>query len=142
MGAAEQHGADRGAGLLSTSFGIGVFLIFVLFSVQLLVNLYAASVVTSAVYDAARQVALRGSQPPTQAEQDAAVERARSILGTYGRDALFEWSFDDPSAPNVVKLRVRVANPRLLGPGVDHLVGLDVIDRTVVVRVEKEQPAP
>lgn len=139
---AERPYADRGSGLLSTSFGIGVFLVFVLFAVQLLINLYAASAVTSAAYDAARQVAVRGSSPPTQAEQDAATQRARSILGRYGRDARFEWSFDDPVAPSVIKLRVRVSNPRLLGPGVDQLVGLDVIDRTVVVRVEKEQLVP
>lgn len=139
---AERARADRGAGLLSTSFGVGTFLVFVLFSVQLLINLYAASVVTSAAYEAARQVALGGSQPPSRAEQDTAAERARWMLGRYGRDALFDWSFDDPVNPNVVKLRVRVATPRVLGPGVDQLVGLDVIDRTVVVRLEKEQLTP
>jgi hypothetical protein len=116
-----------------------VVLVFVLFAVQLLINLYATSVVTSATYDAARQVAVHGSQPPTELELRAAEDHARALLGRYGRSATFEWDFDDPSAPNVIKLRVQVANPRLLGPGIDQLVGLDVIDREVVVRVEQLQ---
>ena len=127
---------DRGTGLLSTSFGVGVFLVFVLFAVQLLINLYATSVVTSATFDAARRLATRGSHPPTQAEQDAAVQLARDELGRYGRDAQFTWGLDDP---DVVALHVHVVNPRLLGPGIDQLVGLDTIDRTVVVRVEQPQ---
>ena len=125
---------ERGAGLLSTSFGIGVFLVFVLFAVQLLVNLYATSVVTSATYDAARQLATRGSHPPTDEQLDAAVQLARKELGRYGRDAVFSWDLSDPS---VVRLHVHVVNPRLLGPGIDQLVGLDTIDRTVVVRAEQ-----
>jgi Flp pilus assembly protein TadG len=125
---------ERGAGLLSTSFGIGVFLVFVLFAVQLLVNLYATSVVTSATYDAARHVATHGSQPPTQAELDDAVQLARDELGRYGRGAVFAWDLSDPA---VIALHVHVVNPRLLGPGVDQLVGLDTIDRTVVVRAEQ-----
>jgi Flp pilus assembly protein TadG len=133
---AERKDRERGAGLLSTSFGVGVFLVFVLFAVQLLINLYATSVVTSVAYDAARRVAVSGSHPPTPEEEQAAVDHARAQLGRYGADATFEWRNDDPG---VVKLHVRVVNPRLLGPGVDQLVGLDVIDRTVVVRVESKQ---
>ena len=125
---------ERGAGLLSTAFGIGVFLVFVLFAVQLLVNLYATSVVTSATYDAARQVATRGSRPPTPEQLDAAVRLARDELGRYGRRAEFAWDLTDPA---VVALHVHVVNPRLLGPGIDELVGLDTIDRTVVVRTEQ-----
>jgi hypothetical protein len=32
---------------------------------------------------------------------------------------------------------VRATNPRFLGPSIDTLVGLDEIDRAVVVRVEE-----
>lgn len=125
---------ERGAGLLSTSFGVGVFLVFVLFAVQLLINLYAASVVTSATYDAARQVATTAAVPPTDGDLAAAENRARQLLGRYGQRATFEWQLDDP---DVIRLRVRVPNPRVLAPGIDQLVGLDVIDRTTSVRVER-----
>ena len=125
---------DRGAGLLSTSFGILFFVGFLFFAVQLLFNLYATSVVTSAAYDAARSVATAPSQPATQRQVDAAVDHARSLLGKYSDRVVFDWDLSDP---DVVRLHVHAVNPRLLAPPLDHLVGLDVIDRTVVVRVEK-----
>jgi hypothetical protein len=126
--------ADAGAGLLSTSFGILFFLGFLFFAVQLLFNLYATSVVTSATYDAARQVATSPHQPATQDDLDAAVAHARELLGGYADRAVFEWDLSDP---DVVKLHVHAVNPRVLGADIDSLVGLDVIDRTVEVRVER-----
>jgi len=128
---------DRGAGLLGTSFGILVFLGFLFFAVQLLFNLYATSVVTSATYDAARRVATAG-HPATQADIDEAEASARDALGGYARRVAFEW--DVASDPSVVRLHVTATQPRFLGPSIDTLVGLDEIDRTVVVRVEDFQP--
>ena len=125
---------DRGAGLLSTSFGILFFLGFLFFAVQLLFNLYATSVVTSVTYDAARSVATSG-HPATQDDLDAATSRARSQLGNYASHVEFQW--DVTSDPDVVKLRVIATNPRFLGPVIDTFVGFDVIDRTVEVRVEE-----
>ena len=127
---------DRGAGLLGTSFGILVFLGFLFFAVQLLFNLYATSVVTSATYDAARRVATAG-HPATQADTNAAEAAAREELGRYASRVTFTW--DLASDPTVVKLRVVAANPRFLGPAIDSLVGFDEIRRTVVVRVEEFQ---
>jgi len=127
---------DDGAGLLSTSFGVLFFVGFLLFAVQLLFNLYATSVVTSAAYDAARSVATAPTQPATQQQLDAAVDHARTLLGSYRDRATFEWDLSDA---DVVRLHVHAVNPRVLAPPLDHLVGFDVIDRTVVVRVEKER---
>jgi hypothetical protein len=135
---AAEHGVeqDRGAGLLGTSFGILFFVGFLFFAVQLLFNLYATSVVTSVAYDAARSVATADVQPATQRELDAAVEHARTLLGAYRDRATFDWDISDP---DVIRLHVRAVNPRLLAPPLDHLVGFDVIDRTVVVRVEEQR---
>ena len=130
----ERTNRDRGAGLLSTSFGILFFLGFLFFAVQLLFNLYATSVVTSVTYDAAREVATAG-HPATQADMDAAVTRAKGQLGNYASRVEFQW--DVTSDPDVVKLRVIATNPRFLGPAIDTFVGFDVIDRTVEVRVER-----
>jgi hypothetical protein len=118
---------DRGAGLLSTSFGVLFFLGFLFFAVQLSFNLYATSVVTSTALDAARTVASSGPAP-SQDELDAAVATARTRLGGYGNDAQFDWDLSDPT---VVRLHVHVDNPRLVVPA----IGFDDIDRTVVVRV-------
>jgi Flp pilus assembly protein TadG len=120
--------------LLSTSFGILFFLGFLFFAVQLLFNLYATSVVTSTTYDAARSVAASG-HTPTEDDCERATQRALQSLGRYARHVSFDC--DVQSDPDVVKMRVHAENPRFLGPTIDSLVGFDVIDRTVVVRVEQ-----
>jgi len=122
---------DRGSGIVSTLFGITVFLVLLFFAVQLLTNLYATSVVTSATYDAARRAATHG-HVPTLAELDEAETHARSLLGAYGARASFDWSGSDA---DVVRLHVAVTNPRFV-PLVP-LVGFDEIDRTVSVRIEE-----
>jgi len=132
--APEPEGGDRGAGLLSTSFGILFFLGFLFFAVQLLFNLYATSVVTSTAYDAARDVATKGHQP-TEADCDDAIVRANEHLGRYADRVQF--TCDITSNLDVVTVHVHAENPRFLGPTIDTLVGYDVIDRTVSVRVER-----
>lgn len=127
---------ERGSGLIGTIAGVTVFLAFLTFAVQLLFNLYTASVVTSAVYDAARLVANDESQPPDQLELRAAEDYARSLIGRVGDDATFTWDLTDP---DVVSLRVQADSPRFLMPIIDTQLGLDQIDRTVTVRVEQVQ---
>ena len=124
---------DRGAGLLGTSFGILFFLGFLFFAVQLLFNLYATSVVTSATYDAARHVATLG-RPATQSDLTTAESEARDQLGAYADRVTFTW--DVSSDPSVVKLLVVADNPRFLSPVLDSFVGFNEIRRTVVVHVE------
>lgn len=123
-------GDQRGAGLIGTIAGVTVFLAFLTVAVQILFNLYSASVVTAAAYDAARQAATG------EADRAAAEAHARSLLGRVGDDTEFFW---DDSDPTVVQLRVVAPSPRFLLPVVDGALGLDVIDRTVTVRVEELQ---
>lgn len=130
------HGAERGAGLLGAVAGLVVFLALLTVALQVLVNLHSASVVTAAAYDAAR-LAADGDGPPTEAREAAAEAHARSLLGSIGDDTTFEW---DRSDPDVVQLRVVAPAPRFLLPVVDGALGLDVVDRTVTVRVEQLQP--
>lgn len=130
-------GHERGAGLFGTIAGVTVFLAFLTIAVQILVNLHSASVVTSAAYDAARQVAAEGRRPPLDEGAKARAEaHARALLGRLGDDTEFEWIEDDPA---VVQLRVVARSPRFLLPVVDGALGLDEIDRTVTVRLEELQ---
>jgi Flp pilus assembly protein TadG len=122
---------DAGTGTVSTLAGVTAFLVLLLFAVQVMLNLYATSVLSAAAYDAARRAATHGREP-TALEQADAESYARSLLGAYGARAQFDWSASDDS---VVRLRVRLANARLL-PLVG-LVGLDEVDRTFSVRVEE-----
>lgn len=106
---------------------------------QLLVGLYATSVVTSAAFEGARRVA-SGRVDHTDAAAVAAAQRdaeraMRDLLGRYGDRVTFDWS---ASTPEAVSLRVRARNPRLLLGGLPGTLGVDEIDRTVTVR--REQP--
>ena len=114
-----------------------MFLALLFFAVQLLINLYATSVVTANGFDAARAVATVERGPSGASDIDAAridAERqARENLGRYGERVTFDWSRSDA---DTVRLRVRAQNPHLsfFGSG---LLGFDRIDRTFVMRVER-----
>jgi Flp pilus assembly protein TadG len=122
--------SERGAGLISTVAGVTVFLAFLLLAVQLLTNLYAASAVTAAAYDAARVVA---GADGGQDARSRAETHARAVLGRYAERVSFSWMVDD----DVVRLRVTARNPRFLLPRLGGAVGFDTVDRTVRVRVER-----
>jgi hypothetical protein len=117
-----------------------VFLVFLLFAVQILIGLYGRSVVTSAAYDGAHAVAgarVDHADPDAvAAAQAAATDRMRQQLGDVGSRATFDWS--DSDADTVV-LRVQADNPRFSLPGLTGSLSTDHIDRTVRARVERVQ---
>jgi hypothetical protein len=127
--------SERGAGLIGAIAGVTVFLALLTVAVQVIFNLYTTSVVTSATYDAARQVALDRTQPPSPGELLAAEAHARELIGNL--DAEFDWDLTDP---DVVRLHVVADAPSFLLGIVEGAVGLDEVDRTVVVRIEDLQP--
>ena len=128
---------ERGAGLVSTTTGVTVFLVLLLFAVQVLYNLYATSVVTAAAYDAARVVAGAAARgDPREAEQQGKA-RFRQLLGRYGTDQVETLDFSE-STDDVVVLHVRSRNPSLLLGRVGR-TAFGVIDRRVRVRVERFQ---
>ena len=122
---------ERGGGPISIWVGFSVFLVMLLFAVQVLFNLYAASVVTAVSYDAARRVA--GADGGTEHIADAEAQ-ARSALGRYGPRVTFDWS---ASGPDEVVLRVQAQNPSVLLPVLRGPAPLDRLDRTIRVRVER-----
>jgi hypothetical protein len=130
------HG-DAGAGLLSSAAGLLVFLGFLLFTTQLLVDLHASSVVTGAAHSGARVVAGtrvdHGDATSLGAAQAEGDRRVRQLLGRQGDTARLDWS---GSTLDEVVLRVVVDNPRFALPGVGARLGVDRVDRTVRVRVE------
>jgi hypothetical protein len=124
---------ERGGGLVQLWAGFFVFLVMLLFAVQVLFNLYAASVVTAVSYDAARRVAGSDGGPGYVAEAEA---QARQSLGRYAGRVTFDWS---ASSPEEVVLRVQSDNPSLLLPVVAGPVAFDRLDRTIRIRVERFQ---
>ena len=125
-------GEQAGAGVISTVIGVTVFLVLLLFAVQVLVGLYATSVVTAVTYDAAKIVA--GADQGDSAEGLASAEAgARTQLGRFGEKAAFRWDND----ADVVRLHVQAPRPTVLPSGLVSGVGLADIERTVTVRVER-----
>ncbi len=122
---------ERGGGPISIWVGFSVFLVMLLFAVQVLFNLYAASVVTAVSYDAARRVA--GSDGGTAYIAEAE-EQARQALGRYASHVTFDWSATNPEE---VVLRVQSDNPSILLPLGAGPAALDKLDRTIRVRVER-----
>jgi hypothetical protein len=107
-------------------------LVLILFAVQVLFDLYARSAVTAAAFDAARVVA--GSDAgPSQSSQGEAEANSRRELGGYGQRATFDWVVDADD----VRLVVRVRSPSVLPAVIAEPLGLDTVDRSVVVRRER-----
>ena len=122
--------------------GVTVFLCLLTVAVQVLVNLYSASVVTAAAYDAARQAASGGHSPsPT-----SSVTRPRPTPAPCsGESATTRRSSGTRAIPTSSGSASSPPAPRFLLPVVDGALGLDVVDRTVTVRVEscsRDRAAP
>lgn len=127
---------DTGAGLFGTVAAIFAFLVFLLFSVQLLVGLWGRSMVTTAAYDGARYVAGRDGQRNVAAATIEAERRIRQQLGRIGERATITWP---RLGPEQVEIHIEADNPRLLSPAIAGPLATDHIVRNVVVRVEVER---
>ncbi len=125
--------AERGAGLVATFAGLVVFLVFLLFTVQVLVGLWATSAVTATAVDAARRVAGEAARDRPAARVDAERE-ARRVLGRFAERVRFHW---DVTADEVV-LHVQARQLRFVPPLLGGLAP-DGIDRTVRLRLERER---
>ncbi len=126
---------SRGAGLLGALAALLVFLILLLAAVQVLFNLHADSMVTSAGFEAARVVAGFDRAADRCRAVDAGDRRFREALGRFGTagSIRLDWTCNDPDQ---VKLAVAAEYPTVLPPFVRGLTGLGRLDRTITVRVE------
>ena len=116
-------------------FGLGMFLVLLLFGVQVIFSLYARSVVTSVGYEGARTVAGFDASERGAAATGSVTSQMRSRLGQFGRERLtVAWDLSDP---DVVVLTVNADIPTVL-----PLLGaegskLSTIDRSFEVRTEE-----
>ena len=126
---------DRGTGLFGTVAAVTVFLVFLLFAVQLLVGLWGRSVVRAAAYDGARYVAGRRGRTDPAAEATARA-RIRAQLGELGDRAVVTFPVHDGDE---VEVRVEAENPRFLSPAIAGPLATDHISVAVRVRVEADR---
>lgn len=122
---------DTGTGLVASIAGVAVFCILMLLAVQVLLVLYARSVVGAAAFDAVR-IASGSDAGATPAALAAAESQARRELGAAGAGARFRWIV----GARTLALRVRLAEPSLLPRGVAALLRIDTVTRTVVLPIE------
>lgn len=121
---------EEGSGLVSSWFGVLVFLVVLLAAVQVLLNLFVTSMVGSAAYDAARLAAAGGAD---SAAMGQAEDHARRMLGRFGDEVRFDWT---GSGSEEVVLRVQARAPGVMPAAVRGPVAFGDVDRTVRVRVE------
>ena len=126
---------ERGNGVISTTFGVGVFLLLLLMAVHVLLNLWVISTVDAVARDAASRVALSGDDPgEIAATERAALSSARVALGDFAERV--ELRFEpDPTGESVV-LRVTTSGLQLVPRFAREALGVGAIDRRVVVRRE------
>jgi hypothetical protein len=128
---------DDGSSLVTASLALLVFLAFLLFAVQLLLNLYEGSLVTDVAFDGAHDVAsnrVDHDDPAAVARaQQQAEDKMRSLLGAQGRRATFDWSTSDGDQ---VAVRVQLDTPTFELGGLGRSLPFAHIDRTALVRVE------
>ena len=122
---------EAGASTVGSVFGVLIFLIFLLFSAQVLIHLYGTSTVSAVTFDNARLVATG------ELTEDEAGARIRTQLGDYGDEVIVDVA--GSTAEDVV-VQVAGPSPARLVTFVTTLAGLDGIERTVRVRVEDFQP--
>lgn len=130
-----QSRSERGAGMVGSSAGFLVFLLLLFAAVQILFNLFATSMVTSAAHEAAREVAGYRSAPDRCAAVTDAEAQFVEALGEYGRGghATLTWTCSDPEA---VTVQVIAQHPTVLPARMVGLLSLGRLDRTIVIRVE------
>lgn len=131
---------DAGTGLLASTAAVLVFVVLLLFAVQLLFTLHARTQVTAAAYEAAQRAAAAGAARSPDDVETYGDEALRSLgsLATAD-DAAIEWRFDDVDAdgrPDAVEVRVTLPTPRILPTRFGGTLGVDVIRETARVRLE------
>lgn len=130
VGASRREGrrGSAGTGLVDTTVGFLIFLTLLMFSAQLLLRMYASSVLSSAASHAAEEVAY-SSDPET--EIALAEDGARRQLGSFGGSrTTFRWG---ALGGDFIVLTVTGRTPSL----VPFDSGWATITRTVTVRVER-----
>jgi hypothetical protein len=126
---------DRGTALIATAIGVLVFLLFLLFAVQLLFSLYATSTITAVTNDAVQRAATSGHDDIGAIERDA-----RDGLGAVGDAAEFTWEREDADGDgteDTIALRVTAHPPRFVPPSIGDAVGLTEVEHTARARIEE-----
>ena len=134
------RGGDRGVGVVGTSIGFLVFLLFLYGALQVVIGLYATSVLRAVVHDAAARAAAGGGTDPASLERIAA--DAEASLGAMGRRPSTVVSLegvdeDGDGVGDVVVGRGRAVPPRFVPPSIGGMLGFEEVRAGARVRIER-----
>lgn len=134
------QGDDSGVGLIASASGLLVALLFLAFSLQLILGLYATSVVRATLHDAASRAANRGVAATSPDFEQLATEAERSLGGMGERTniTLQAVDTDGDGTGDLVAGNAVAVPPRVVPRSIGGMIGLDEI--TVGVRVRIERP--
>lgn len=113
---------------MTSVFGVGIFLTFLLVVVQVVLYLFTASVVQAAAVDGASHGAGAAQADSEVAARDHAVQ----VLGRLADDAAITTGVRSDVSGDVLVVGIRVRLPSVLGA-----VGLASVEREAEARVEQ-----
>lgn len=129
--------------MFATAFGFTVFLIFLLFAVQVIFGLYARTTVTAVAADLAQRAANEGAELD-EGRFAVYTAEARRRLGGYGDGASFRFAFadaDGDGTDDTVAVTVDASLPILLPVRWSGYSPTD-FSRTMRARIEVFQEEP
>lgn len=119
---------EEGASPVTSIVGLGVFLTFLVFVVQVVLYLFTSSVVQAAAVDGAS----RGAGAASSDSALAAREHAEAILGDLADDAVITTAITTDKSGELLNVGIEVRVPTLLGR-----VGLATVERGAEARIEQ-----
>lgn len=122
------QGGEEGTSVVTSVFGLGIFLTFLLVTVQVVLYLFTASVVQAAAVDGASH----GAGAAQAASQVAARDHAAAVLGKLADDATITTGVRSDASGDVLTVGVEVRMPSVLGA-----IGLSIIEREAEARIEQ-----
>lgn len=128
---------ESGSGAIGTIGGALMFLTFLFIAVQVVLYMFATSVVTSAAFEAARLASADGPAGMSPQSIAGAEDQARLLIGGFDPDPVIDVY---PVGLRAVHARVEVDSPLVFAPLIEAVPGLGSIIRTV--EYEREAPVP
>jgi hypothetical protein len=124
--------------MIGSAMGLGITILFLAFSAQVMIGLYATSMLRATLHDAASRAANQGSQSPGELARLA--DDAERSLGRMGSRTTIELSAvddDGDGLPDVVVGTARSSPPRIVPGSVGGMVGFETVTVSVRVRIER-----
>jgi hypothetical protein len=125
--------------MIASTAGLLVALMFLAFSVQVMLGLYATSVVRATLHDAASRAANHGAghAPADLARYAAEAEASLGRMGERTSISLETVDTDGNGIGDVIAGEARTVPPRVVPASVGGMIGFEEISVGVRVRIER-----